>query len=80
MQDNDVRVVMKKRVPQYYNKQQQLELVLAVQQLFESGEHDLISTESDEEDECGTCTGHRDIWEDVTCMDLLRGGMLLDTV
>jgi hypothetical protein len=53
MQDNDVRVVMKRRGPQYYNKQQQLELVLAAQQLFESGEHDLVSTGSDEEDECG---------------------------
>ncbi len=29
MQDNDVRVMMKRRVPQSYDKQQQLELVLA---------------------------------------------------
>ncbi len=75
-----MKVVMKRRVPQYYDKQQQLELVLAVQRLFESDEHDLVSTGSDEEDECGTSTGHQDIWEDVTCMDLLRGGMLPDTV
>jgi hypothetical protein len=48
--------------------------------MFESGEHDLASIGSDEEDECGAGTEHRDIWEDATCMDLLRGGMLLDTV
>ncbi len=55
MQDNDV---MKRRVSQYYDKQQQLELVLAAQQLFESSEHDLVSIGSDEEDECGAGTGH----------------------
>jgi hypothetical protein len=80
MQDNDVRVVLKKRRPQYYDKQQQLVLVLAAQQLFESGERDLVPTGSDEEDEWGTSTTHQDIWEDVTCIDLLQGGMLPDTV
>jgi len=55
-----------------------LELVLAAQQLFEYGEHDLVPIGSDEEDEWGVNTRHRDIWEDVTCMDLLQGGMLPD--
>jgi hypothetical protein len=58
MQDDDVRVVLKKRRPQYYDKQQQLELVLAAQQLSESGEHDLVPTGSDEEDEWGAGTRH----------------------
>jgi hypothetical protein len=80
MKDDDVKVVQKRRRPQYYDKQQQLELVLAAQQLFESGEHDLVSTGPDEEDECGADTRHKDIWKDVTCMDLLQGGMLPDTV
>ncbi len=44
------------------------------------GEHDLVSTGSDEEDECGVGTGDRDIWEDITYMDLLRGGMLPDII
>jgi len=80
MQDADVRVVLKRRRPQYYVRQQQLELVLAAQQLFESGERDLVPTGSDEEDEWGASTMHQDIWEDVTCIDLLQGGMLPDTV
>jgi hypothetical protein len=40
----------------------------------------LVAAGSDEEDEWGASTMHQDIWEDVTCMDLLQGGMLLDTV
>jgi len=80
MQDDNVGVVLKRRRPQYYDKQQQLELVLATQQLFESGEHDLVPTGSDEEDEWGADIRHRYIWEDVPCLDLLQGGMLPDTV
>jgi len=57
-----------------------LELVLAAQELFESGEHDLISTGSDEEDKCGTDTRNNDIWKDVTCMNLLQERILPDTV
>jgi hypothetical protein len=54
--------------------------MLAVQQLFESGECDLVVASSDEEDEWGASTTRQDIWEDVTYMDLLQGSMLPDTV
>jgi len=80
MQDENVRVALKRRRPQCYDRQEQLELVLAAQQLFESGECDLVAAGSDEEDEWGASTTHQDIWEDVTCMDLLQGGVLPDTV
>ncbi len=80
VQDEYVRVVLKRRRAQCYDRQQQLELVLAIQQLFESGECDLVPTGSDEEDEWSASTMHQDIWEDVTCMDLLQGGMLPNTV
>jgi len=53
MQDSIARVVLKRKRPHYYDKQQQLELALAAQQLFESGEHDLVPTGSNEEDEWG---------------------------
>jgi hypothetical protein len=43
---------------------------------LESGERDLQSADPDEKDECGADSGNNDIWEDVTCMDLLQGGML----
>jgi hypothetical protein len=40
----------------------------------------LVAAGSDAEDEWGASTTHQDIWEDVTCMDLLQGGMLSDTI
>jgi hypothetical protein len=79
-QDNNVRMALKRRRPHYYDKQQKLELVLAAEKLFESGEHDLISTSSDEEDKCGIDTRKNDIWKDVTCMNLLRERILPNTV
>jgi hypothetical protein len=80
VQNSNARVVLQRKRPQYYNKQQQLELVLAAQRLLELGEHDLQSIDPDEEDECGAGSRNSDIWEDVTCMDLLQGGMLPATV
>jgi hypothetical protein len=44
-----------------------LELVLAAQELFEFGEHDLISPNFDEEEKCWTDIRNNDIWKDVTC-------------
>jgi hypothetical protein len=80
MQNINARVVLQRKRPHYYNKQQQLELVLAAQRLLESGEHGLQSIDPDEEDECGAGSRNSDIWEDVTYMDLLQGRMLLATV
>jgi len=71
VQDSNAGVGMQRKRPHYYDKQQQLELVLVAQWLFESGEHDLQSVDPDEEDECGVDTKNSDIWEDATCMDLL---------
>jgi len=80
MQGINAGVVLQRKRPHYYDKQQQLELVLAVQRLFESSEHDLNSVDPDEEDECGADSRNNDIWEDVICMDLLQGRMLPDTI
>jgi hypothetical protein len=80
LQDNDVRLELKRRKPHYYDKQQQLELVLAAQELFEASEHDLISTYSDNEDKCWTNMRNNDIWKDVTCMNLLQEGTIPNSV
>ncbi len=80
VQNSNTKVVLQRKRPHYYNKQQQLELVLEAQQLLESGERDLQSADPDEEDECGADSRNNDIWEDVTCMDLLQGGMLAATI
>ncbi len=66
--------------PHYYDKQQQLELVLAAQQLLEASEHDPQSEDPDEEEECEADSRSCDIWEDVKCLELLQGRVLPDTV
>ncbi len=67
---------MKRKKLHYYDKQQQLELELVAQELFEVGEHDLISTYLDNEDKCWIDTRNNDIWKDVTCMNLLQEGII----
>jgi hypothetical protein len=79
-QSSTARVVLQRKRPHYYDKQQQLELVLAAQRLLESGEHESQSADLDEEEECGADSRSSDIWEDVSCMKLLQGGMLPATV
>jgi hypothetical protein len=80
VQNSNTRVVLQRKRPHYYNKQQQLELVLEAERLLELGERDLQSVNPNEEDECGGDSRNSDIWEDVTYMDLLQGGMLPATV
>ncbi len=45
---------------------------MTTQKLFESGEHDSISIDFDEEEKCWTDTRNNDIWKDVICMNLLQ--------
>jgi hypothetical protein len=71
---------LKRKLSQYYDKQQQMELVLAAQELFEFGDHDLGCTDSDEEEKCWMDTKDIDIWKNTTRMELLREGILLDVV
>jgi len=45
----DGKQELKRKIPRYYEMQQQLELVLVVQELSKFGNHELGHTESDEE-------------------------------
>jgi hypothetical protein len=74
------RQSLKKEMTRYYDRQQQLELVLAAQELLEFGEHELGHTESGEKETCEMDTRNIDIWKDATCLSLLKGGILPDTV
>jgi hypothetical protein len=83
--DEDLEVVDGKEALQkgpirYYDKRQQLELVLVAQELSELGDREVNPTGSGEEDDCGVETKGTDIWKDATCLALLREGMLLDTI
>jgi hypothetical protein len=64
VQNSNTRVVLQRKKPHYYNKQQQLELVLEAQRLLESSERDLQSADPDEKDECGVDSRNSDIWEE----------------
>jgi hypothetical protein len=80
LRTTDGKQELKRKMPIYYDMQQQLELVLAAQDLFEFGDHRLGHTESDEEGTYEMDTRNIDIWEDATCLGLLKEDMLPDTV
>ncbi len=48
MQDDVERMVVKRRRPQYFDKRQQLDLVLEARELVEFRDHELSPTESDD--------------------------------
>jgi len=60
----------------YYNRRQQLELVLAAQELSRIGGCEVEPTAKGK----GVEMKGSDIWEDATCMALLREGMLPEMV
>jgi hypothetical protein len=80
VQENEGHVMLKRRRPRYYDRRQQLELVLAAQELSEFGDPELSPTELDEEEDQGVKHNCADIWRDVECLMLIREGILSDAV
>jgi len=72
--------MMKRRRPRYLDKQQQLDLALAAQEMSEFGDHEMSPTEFDDEEDHGVKLSCIDIWKDAGCLTLLRGGVLPDAV
>ncbi len=70
------RLCLQRKRPQFYDKQQQLELVLAAQRLLETEGHDAPSESCDEKEECEAGSRNSDLWEDSNCMKLLQIGVL----
>jgi len=66
----------KKSQVKYYNRRQQLELVLAAQELSGIRGYEVKATVEEE----GTEVKGSDIWQDATCMALLREGMLPEMI
>ncbi len=62
--------------PKYYSRQQQLELVMASQELLRYGEHNGGGVRSGEREICGEDVASNDIWEDEVCLELLKGGVI----
>ncbi len=68
--------VLKEGRARYYNRQQQLELVLAAQELLEYGEHE--EARFGGEKTCAEDVSNTDIWEDEVCLGLLKEGVIPD--
>ncbi|CAK9194500.1 unnamed protein product [Sphagnum troendelagicum] len=77
--DDGERIVVKRRRPQYFDKRQQLDLILEAKELAESRDHELSPTESDKEDQemDAKCI---DISEDAICLGFLKDDVLPDTL
>jgi len=80
MQNEVAQVVSSRRRPRYFDKRQQLELVLAAQELSELRDPELSPTDSLEEGNQGVRSSSIDIWEDTDCLTLLQQGTLPDAV
>ncbi len=76
----DGKQALKREITRYYDRQQQLELVLAAQELLEFGDHELGHTEFSEEETYEMDTRSIDIWKDATCLGLLKEGILPNTI
>jgi len=76
----DGKQTLQKGPIRYYSKRQQLELVLAAQELFELGDREVDPTGSGKEEDRGVEMKGTNIWRDATCLALLKEGMLLDTI
>ncbi len=76
----DGKQMLQKGLIRYYNKRQQLELVLAAQELFELGDREVDPTIPEDEDKCGVEVKGFDIWQDTTCLALLSEGTLPEAI
>jgi hypothetical protein len=80
VQHEEAQMVLKRKRPQYFDKRQQLDLVLAAQELSKLGDHELSPTESDDEEDHGVKSSCVNIWEDTDYLMLLKEGVLPDAV
>ncbi len=80
VQDDGGRMVVKRRRPQYFDKRQQLDLILEAQELAEFRDHELSPTESNDEEDQEMDARCIDIWKDAVCLGLLKEGVLSDAI
>jgi hypothetical protein len=76
----DGKQTLQKGPLRYYGKRQELELVLAAQELSKLGDLEVDPTRSGKEENRGVEMKGIDIWRDATCLALLKEGMLSDTI
>jgi hypothetical protein len=70
--------ILRKGETRYYDRRQQLELVLAAQGLLD--DHEISNAKSGDEEACGDNSSQTDIWEDAVCMEWLKEGFIPEGV
>jgi len=80
VQDDGERIVVKRRRPQYFDKRQQLDLILEAQELAKFRDQELSLTESNKEEDQEMDAKCIDIWEDAVCLGLLKNDALPDSM
>ncbi len=73
-------MALKRRVPQYFDRQQQFELALVAQELSEFGDHELNPPQSEDEEDHEVRSSCVDIREDTDCLMFLKEGVLPDAI
>jgi len=72
--------VLRRGKTKYYDRKQQLELVLAAQALLEDDGREIHDASSGGEEAYADDTSKTDIWEDAVCMGLLKEGFIPNTI
>jgi hypothetical protein len=72
--------ILRRGKTRYYDRKQQLELVLAAQGLLEDDEHETNDARPRGEEAYADDISKTDIWEDAVCMGLLKEGFIPDTI
>jgi hypothetical protein len=64
----------------YYDRKQQLELVMAAQGLWNGNAPETNGARSEDEEACVNNSSQTDIWEDAVCMEWLKNGFISEGV
>jgi hypothetical protein len=72
--------ILRRGKTKYYDRKQQLELVLAAQALLEDDGQGTHDASSGGEEAYADDTSKIDIWEDAICMGLLKEGFIPDAI
>jgi hypothetical protein len=72
--------ILRRGGTKYYDRKQQLELVLAAQGLLDDNAHEISDARSGGEEACADNSSQTDIWEDAVCMGWLKEGFISEGV
>jgi hypothetical protein len=74
------KLVVEKGKTRYYDKKQQLDIILAAQELWETDGHEADGVQFGGDTECVDDLSKADIWEDAICMSWLKEGCMVEDV